>query len=223
MRTGRKVWEFHTIPQKGEPGYETWLKGSAEYTGNTAFGRKSLRTRKQGWPICRLNHRLRTFMAARGRAPVFMATAWWPSIAAAGVATVLLLLRGERERSAVDEAACGMLAISSAVRMVALLFTGPVVLAGGLGLARADQPVRRLPGRDPAATAFILIYLSGEFLVFKRLSPADLTDVVEAVGAADSSSSASARSSMGDPRSKKKKKKKNDQLPFALSRPLSVS
>jgi quinoprotein glucose dehydrogenase len=35
VRTGRKVWEFHTIPQKGEPGYETWLKGSAEYTGNT--------------------------------------------------------------------------------------------------------------------------------------------------------------------------------------------
>jgi len=35
VRTGRKVWEFHTIPQKGEPGYDTWLKGSAEYTGNT--------------------------------------------------------------------------------------------------------------------------------------------------------------------------------------------
>ncbi len=29
------MWEFHTIPQKGEPGYETWLNGSAEYTGNT--------------------------------------------------------------------------------------------------------------------------------------------------------------------------------------------
>jgi len=35
VRTGRKLWEFHTMPQKGEPGYETWLKGSAEYTGNT--------------------------------------------------------------------------------------------------------------------------------------------------------------------------------------------
>ena len=30
-----KLWEFHTIPQKGEPGYETWLNGSADYTGNT--------------------------------------------------------------------------------------------------------------------------------------------------------------------------------------------
>jgi quinoprotein glucose dehydrogenase len=35
VRTGKKLWEFHTIPQKGEPGYETWLKGSAEYSGNT--------------------------------------------------------------------------------------------------------------------------------------------------------------------------------------------
>jgi quinoprotein glucose dehydrogenase len=35
VHTGRKLWEFHTIPQKGEPGYETWLNGSADYTGNT--------------------------------------------------------------------------------------------------------------------------------------------------------------------------------------------
>ena len=34
-RTGRRLWIFHTIPQKGEFGYDTWLKGSAEYTGNT--------------------------------------------------------------------------------------------------------------------------------------------------------------------------------------------
>ena len=33
-RTGKKVWTFHTIPRKGEFGYETWLNGSAEYTGN---------------------------------------------------------------------------------------------------------------------------------------------------------------------------------------------
>jgi quinoprotein glucose dehydrogenase len=34
-RTGKKLWVFHTIPRKGEPGYETWLNGSADYTGNT--------------------------------------------------------------------------------------------------------------------------------------------------------------------------------------------
>jgi glucose dehydrogenase len=34
VRTGRHLWTFHTIPQRGEPGYETWLNGSAEIVGN---------------------------------------------------------------------------------------------------------------------------------------------------------------------------------------------
>jgi quinoprotein glucose dehydrogenase len=34
VRTGKKKWVFHTIPRKGEPGYESWLNGSAGYTGN---------------------------------------------------------------------------------------------------------------------------------------------------------------------------------------------
>jgi quinoprotein glucose dehydrogenase len=33
-RTGKLLWTFHTIPERGEAGYETWLDGSAEYTGN---------------------------------------------------------------------------------------------------------------------------------------------------------------------------------------------
>ncbi|HEV8499144.1 MAG TPA: PQQ-binding-like beta-propeller repeat protein [Gemmatimonadaceae bacterium] len=35
VRTGKRLWTFHTIPKKDEPGYDTWLNGSAEYTGNT--------------------------------------------------------------------------------------------------------------------------------------------------------------------------------------------
>jgi len=35
VRSGKRLWIFHTIPLKNEAGYETWLKGSAEYTGNT--------------------------------------------------------------------------------------------------------------------------------------------------------------------------------------------
>jgi quinoprotein glucose dehydrogenase len=35
VRTGKRLWTFHTIPQKGEPGYDTWQDGSAEVTGNT--------------------------------------------------------------------------------------------------------------------------------------------------------------------------------------------
>ncbi len=36
IRTGRRKWIFHTVPMKGEFGYDTWLKpGQAEATGNT--------------------------------------------------------------------------------------------------------------------------------------------------------------------------------------------
>ena len=35
VRTGKRLWIFHTIPMKGENGYDTWENGSAEYTGNT--------------------------------------------------------------------------------------------------------------------------------------------------------------------------------------------
>jgi quinoprotein glucose dehydrogenase len=34
VRTGKRLWIFHTIPRKGEFGYETWLNGFAEKNGN---------------------------------------------------------------------------------------------------------------------------------------------------------------------------------------------
>jgi quinoprotein glucose dehydrogenase len=34
VKTGKRLWIFHTIPMKGEFGYETWLDGSAEKNGN---------------------------------------------------------------------------------------------------------------------------------------------------------------------------------------------
>jgi quinoprotein glucose dehydrogenase len=37
VRTGKKLWQFNTIPQKGEPGAQTWLNNSNEYTGNTGI------------------------------------------------------------------------------------------------------------------------------------------------------------------------------------------
>ena len=35
VRTGKRLWTFHTIPRAGEFGNETWKNGSWEYTGNT--------------------------------------------------------------------------------------------------------------------------------------------------------------------------------------------
>ena len=37
VRTGRKLWTFHTIPREGEPGSETWEGDSAQYTGNAGI------------------------------------------------------------------------------------------------------------------------------------------------------------------------------------------
>ena len=34
VRTGKRVWVFHTIPMKGEPGFQTWDPDAAQYTGN---------------------------------------------------------------------------------------------------------------------------------------------------------------------------------------------
>ncbi|MBY0493624.1 MAG: pyrroloquinoline quinone-dependent dehydrogenase [Cyanobacteria bacterium] len=35
VRTGKRLWIFHTVPRPGEFGYDTWLEDSASYTGNT--------------------------------------------------------------------------------------------------------------------------------------------------------------------------------------------
>jgi multicomponent Na+:H+ antiporter subunit B len=105
--------------------------------------------------------------------------------AAAGVSVVLRTLRGERERPALDEAADrDVPPTSGAVRMVALLFTGPVVLVGWWLASHAQtNPSGGFQGGVVLASAFVLIYLAGEFIVFERFSPVALTDVVEAVGA----------------------------------------
>jgi multicomponent Na+:H+ antiporter subunit B len=106
-------------------------------------------------------------------------------VAAAGVSTVLRHLRGERDRSAVDEALGRDAApTSGAVRMMALVFTGPTVVIGWYLATHAQtSPSGGFQGGVVLATAFILIYLSGHFLVFKRVSPVAVTDAAEAVGA----------------------------------------
>jgi multicomponent Na+:H+ antiporter subunit B len=103
--------------------------------------------------------------------------------AVAGVAIVLRLLRGEREREAAGPSEDPR-HTSGAVRMAALLLTGPVLVIGWWLSSHAQtNPSGGFQGGAVLATAFILIYLAGDFLVFRRLSPVDLADAVEAVGA----------------------------------------
>ncbi len=35
VRTGRRLWIFHTLPRPGATGFETWEANAADYTGNT--------------------------------------------------------------------------------------------------------------------------------------------------------------------------------------------
>jgi multicomponent Na+:H+ antiporter subunit B len=105
--------------------------------------------------------------------------------AAIGVATVLRHLRGERERPASSEAVDRNAPPGSeAIRLVSLVLVGPTLLLGWYLASHAQtSPSGGFQGGVVLATSFILIYLSGEFLVFRRISPADITDAVGAAGA----------------------------------------
>jgi multicomponent Na+:H+ antiporter subunit B len=105
--------------------------------------------------------------------------------AAAGMSVVLRLLRGERERPPVDEAAGRDLPpTSGAVRTAALLLAGPTVVLGWWLASHAQtNPSGGFQGGIVLATAFILVYLAGEFLTFRRLSPVAMLDAAEALGA----------------------------------------
>jgi multicomponent Na+:H+ antiporter subunit B len=106
-------------------------------------------------------------------------------MAATGVSVVLRHLRGERERPGL-EAGIGAdePSTSDAVRQAALVFVGPVLLMGWWLASHAQtSPSGGFQGGVVLATAFILVYLSGGLLTFRRISPVDLTDAVEAAGA----------------------------------------
>jgi multicomponent Na+:H+ antiporter subunit B len=106
-------------------------------------------------------------------------------IAVIGVSTVLRQLRGEREREARDEAVGRRVpATSDAVRMLSLVLIGPTLVMGWFLASHAQtSPAGGFQGGVVLATSFILLYLAGEFLLFERVSPIDITDAVEAVGA----------------------------------------
>ncbi|HTZ25628.1 MAG TPA: MnhB domain-containing protein [Streptosporangiaceae bacterium] len=111
-------------------------------------------------------------------------------VAATGVAVVLRHLRDERERKpgggrddATDEGR-SVPATSGAVRMVTLIMTGPTVVMGWWLVSHAQtSPSGGFQGGVVLATGFMLIYLAGQFLAFERVSPTDVTDAVEAIGA----------------------------------------
>jgi len=106
-------------------------------------------------------------------------------VAATAMAVVLRHLRHEREEDspgATEDWAVPP--ASDSVRLVALIFTGPVVVMGWFLASHAQtSPSGGFQGGVILATAFFLVYLSGEYLLFRRISPVDVTEAFEAVGA----------------------------------------
>ena len=106
-------------------------------------------------------------------------------VAATGVSLVLRHLRGERERPAADDALDREDAVSTdAIRIAALLFVGPTVVLGWFLASHAQtSPSGGFQGGAVLGSAFMLIYLGGQFLTFKRVSPVGITDAIEASAA----------------------------------------
>jgi multicomponent Na+:H+ antiporter subunit B len=107
--------------------------------------------------------------------------------AAAGMSVVLRRLRGEHEdkQTPYDRAVNrGLSPTSDAMRVSALALAGPVALIGWWLASHAQaNPSGGFQGGVVLASAFMLVYLSGEFLAFRRLSPVAMLDGAEALGA----------------------------------------
>ena len=79
VRTGKRLWLFHTIPQPGEFGNETWLNDSWSYTGNTgSWGQISI-DEELGMATCQSRAPRATTSAPTGRAPTCSPKASSPS------------------------------------------------------------------------------------------------------------------------------------------------
>jgi quinoprotein glucose dehydrogenase len=79
VHSGKLLWTFHTIPAKGEKGYETWLDGSAETASNAGVWRRCRPTPSSGTCTCPSKRRLQIPTADIVPATIFTATASFAS------------------------------------------------------------------------------------------------------------------------------------------------
>lgn len=105
-------------------------------------------------------------------------------IAAIGVATVLRQLREESEEETPSPEDVEFPVTSDGVRLISLAFIGPTLVVGWwLATHAQTDPSGGFQGGIVVTSALVLIYLAGEFLALKRLSPVAVLDSLEAVGA----------------------------------------
>jgi multicomponent Na+:H+ antiporter subunit B len=103
-----------------------------------------------------------------------------------GVAILLRAQRGETEQPPDEDAADrNAPATSNAVRVIGLALVGPVVLFGLYLVAHGHlSPGGGFQGGVVLATAALLVWLSGEYVTLRRVSPELVTDLAESIGAA---------------------------------------
>jgi multicomponent Na+:H+ antiporter subunit B len=103
-----------------------------------------------------------------------------------GVAILLRAQRDEHEEAPDEDAADRRApATSNAVRIIGLTLVGPMVLFGLYLVVHGHlSPGGGFQGGVVLATAALLVYLSGEYVTLRRVSPELVTDGAESVGAA---------------------------------------
>jgi multicomponent Na+:H+ antiporter subunit B len=105
--------------------------------------------------------------------------------AVVGVAILLRAQRDETEQPPDEDAADRHApATSNAVRVVGLTLLGPVVLFGIYVVTHGHlSPGGGFQGGVVLATGALLVYLSGEYVTMRRVSPEVLLDLAESAGA----------------------------------------
>lgn len=107
-------------------------------------------------------------------------------VAAIGVATVLRQLRREtkEEEERLSREDFDVPETSDAVRLIALAFIGPTLVLGWwLATHAQTDPSGGFQGGVVMTSALVLVYLAGQYLTMKRLSPVEVLDSIEAAGA----------------------------------------
>lgn len=105
--------------------------------------------------------------------------------AAVGVASVLRELRRSQPGSARQAAArTEVLRTSAGIRLLGLCLVGFLFVLGWWLTAHAQtDPSGGFQGGVVAVSGVIMVYLSGQYVTFRRVSPVALTDALESFGA----------------------------------------
>lgn len=109
-------------------------------------------------------------------------------VAATGVAVLLRAQRGEKEESSQsDDRQTGRRVppTSDAVRNVMLASVGPLVVLGMYVVTHGQvSPGGGFQGGTIMASAFVAVYLAGQYIATRRVEPITVNEVIEALGAA---------------------------------------